>query len=153
MSWPRLEDTEMSETNEIVIYDKSTYEVHARICTEGVSEMRIAQQLDAIYRKLDWKVLDVIHICPENKPSMHTYKAFVEAMRRIPNTPTVGGSRTIAEIVYANYPRYPVAMPSPHKSIVIPCEHGICAKITWLPQKSPAGVRLYSVMVAAADRL
>lgn len=150
---PQLEDTEMSETNEIVIYDKNTYEVHTRICTEGVSEMCIAQQLDAVYRKLDWNAHDVIHICPENKPNMRTYKSFVEAMRHIPNTPTVGVSRTIAEIVYANYPRYTVAMPSPHKSIVIPCEHGICARITWLPQKSPAGVRLYSVMVAAADRL
>ena len=143
----------MSETNEIVIYNKNTYEVHSRMCTERVSEMHIAQRLDAIYRKLDWNVHDVIHICPENKPNMRTYKAFVEAMRRIPNTPTVGVSRTIAEIVHSNHPRYTVAMPSPHKSIVIPCEHGICAKITWLPQKSPSGVRLYSVIVAAADRL
>ena len=143
----------MSETNEIVIYDKDTYEVHSRVCTEGVSERRIAQRLDAIHRKLDWNAHDVIHICPENKPNMRTYRDFVEAMRHIPNTPTVGVSHTIAEIVYANYPRYPVAMPSPHKSIVIPCEHGVCARITWLPQESPAGVRLYSVMVAAADRL
>lgn len=143
----------MSETNEIVVYDKTTYEVYSRTCTEGVPEIRIAQQLDAIYRKLDWNIHDVIHICPENKPNMRTYTSFVEAMQKLSTAPTVGVSRTIAEIVHANYPRYPIAMPSPHKSIIIPCEHGVCAKITWLPQKSPAGLRLYSVHVAAADRM